>query len=100
MHEKTAKHLDVLRGEIESVRMAKGKNLVLHKDSITPKEMAEWSKEPWRLRQLPTLFVTLLQTVYKADVNEWKHAEEKISREEELVQHRERLWSQEEESLD
>ena len=77
MYEKTEKHLDMLRGEVESVRMAKGKNLALHKDSITPKEMADWSKEPMRLRQLPSLFVTLIQTAYKADVNEWKHAEEK-----------------------
>ena len=77
MYEKTERHLDMLRGEVESVRMSKGKNLALHKDSITPKEMADWSKEPMRLRQLPTLFVTLIQTAYKVDVNEWKHAEEK-----------------------
>ena len=77
MYKKTERHLDMLRGEVESVRMSKGKNLALHKDSITPKEMADWSKEPMRLRQLPTLFVTLIQTAYKVDVNEWTHAEEK-----------------------
>ena len=43
----------------------------------TLEEMMECSKEKWRLRQLPTLFVTLMQMVYKADINEWKHAEEK-----------------------
>ena len=67
MRAKVEQYANALQGEVEPVRMIKDKNLRLNKDSVTSlmlKESTELSMKPWRLRELPTLLVTLMQKTY------------------------------------
>ena len=76
MFQNVEKYVHALQDKLRTVRMSKGKNLQLHKELITLKDVEGWSRGPLRLKNLPTLFVTLMQTHYSADINAWKHAEE------------------------